>query len=185
MKRRMKHMVLCSCLFLLSFTFSFGAFGSNNKNRYSKAYRDVISRFERKNVSAGSQGQHFVYNLIYIDNNSIPELVCENYWGELRLNSLLEVYTFHEGKAKSVFSGHTPQSFLLYYPKKNSVMHYENAAISGFGVAGVSVKKIKNGTFETYVKKVPITDPKAPKRNGKYKTVQGKYSKNNILKRLK
>ena len=187
MKREKKVVRFCVFLVLITLILSGSVLGASSKKNYKKAYRNVISQFEKRNKNLYYSENHYRYSLIYIDKNKIPELVCDHYTESGRTGpGDLEVYTVYKGKVRRLFGGTVPQYFLQYRPKKNSILLFRNAAVSGYFVASVSIEKIQKGKLITLKKELPLSSyPELQKNTKKYKTVIGKYSKKKILKKLR
>ena len=68
---------------------------------YVDAYIDIVRSYEAR------PDQMFTYALIYVDGDSIPELVVENPESEFHeYGQDLNLYTYWDGKARTVFENH-------------------------------------------------------------------------------
>ena len=99
---------------------------------YQTAYADIVAEFEEHFADLG-----YTYDLIYFDDNDIPELVVDV--NGYRMN----VYTYDSGKVYMVINdwkyGASGNHGFEYIPKQN-VLHNQNADFAGAVV------------YETYLK---------------------------------
>ncbi len=185
MKKRIS--VLFVIFLLSTFSLSMGVFAATN---YKKAYRKVVHRFEQK--CKGEDYDKCLYNLIYIDKDKKPELICvaiklmpdgKNTW-----YSYSEYYTFYSGKERNFHEGWSNplsvhHSLPFYKPKKNK---YGFRVWDQGNISDVywSINKGKGSIIKTesYGR---IGDINNPSLNSKHKWIEGKYSKNKVLKKLK
>ena len=151
---------------------------------YKKAYRKEVNKFEKEKSSSGSE---CIYNLIYIDGDRTPELVCHNYGKYMGRNflSYMRIYTFYKGKSRCLFDFtvyNTPFRYGIYYkPKENSVFFRSTTWESHKdSICKIIKGKLINALSKQYVNETPPMDVW-----NEYKVrIEGKYSKKTILKKL-
>ena len=173
------------------------------KNAWAKAYLKVLEDLEYKD-------KYTSYDLIYVDNDNVPELVAgqDGYW--------INLYTFYKGKAVPVLK---QAAYGYEYIKKKNVIHrsvpdYDyNGAVYDVYYGKISkgkltdrnkkdltvryfVDKNKNGRFEAeeytsnpsyYYGKQKVSKKNFDKHTvkGSLKQIKGKVSYDNIVKKLK
>ena len=196
---------MCIPLFpLLLFVFSIPA----NAASYKKAYRKIVEQIEKKYGIMD-------YSLVYIDNNKSPELVCSSGGGAISIftyrkgkakcliNNSSDFERIQGGAMPGVGSywhysaGAHGAEFYYYIPKKNMLYcRFYSKYIGNYTDEGYGDKykymdiffNIKNGCFErkgTIIDDATkiVGDISSPRKN--YKDLIGKYSKKEILKKLK
>ena len=185
MKKRVSILVV---LFLIcTVSLSMSVFAASN---YKQAYRKVVNKFEQKYKS--SDYDKCLYNLIYIDEDKKPELICvaiklmsdgKKIW---YTNS--EYYTFYSGREKNFhevwmnpLGGHSSLPFYERKKNKYGFRIWDQGSISD---VYWSIRQGKGtvGSTESYGRTGNIYDPPL---NTKYKWIEGRFSKKEILKKLK
>ena len=181
MKKVSLFLVLIS-LFVLSLSISVTA------SNYREAYRKEINKFEKEKHSSGTSCK---YNLIYIDKDSKPELVCHSYPKSLGIRYLgyMRIYTFYNGSARCLFNDtvyNTPYRCGIHYkPKKNSVFFRTSTDYVTDIFSEIKNGKLVDVKSKSYTKS---SIGETPPMNvwDKYKVkIDGKYSKKKILSKLK
>ena len=185
MKKKLKKTIILTSLFLFMFLIP------ANAASYKKAYRAVVKKFEKK--YKGKDYDKCMYNLIYINKDKKPELICEaiklmpnsnNIW-----YSYSEYYTFYSGKTRrfcedwsNPFSAFFSLPF--YQPKKNvfGFRCWNQGSISDCFWKIKKGKRVKKAKTKEYGR---TGDVYSPKIASKYKWIKAKYSKKKILKKLK
>lgn len=89
----LKKTIILAVLLLFAFSVPVNAAG------YKKAYRKIVEQLK--------YADSFCYSLVYIDNNKIPELVCENSGG----GGGILIYTYKSGKAKCLTNKYISEEF--------------------------------------------------------------------------
>lgn len=89
----LKKTIILVALFLVTFSVPANAAG------YKQAYRKTINKIK--------YADSFKYALVYIDNDKIPELVCENSGG----GGGILIYTYKSGKAKCLTNKYISEEF--------------------------------------------------------------------------
>lgn len=187
MKRRRVWFVLLMLLMLLALSaLPVQAAGKG----YKKAYTNIVKRFEKKNPATRYASNK--YALIYLDNNKVPELVCDH------TGYYISVYTYKNGKARcltyrkdkygsSYYWAYGAMGNHGYYfrPKKNSVYNRDaNGAgqeyvDTFFKIKGYRLKATKSLKYD-----MTKAGTKLPERK-KYKMIRGRISAARMLKKLK
>ena len=154
---------------------------------YKKAYRKVVNKFEKNNAG---QSKVCVYDLIYINKDKKPELVCEckmMILDNINYQSYFEIYSFYSGKAKcSYWCRHTPASAYsmrpFYQPKKNVVgLRCWNQSLQWDEFGSLKNGKISFKTKRTYGRS---STHLYPSLEPTYQWIEGKISKRKILDSL-
>jgi hypothetical protein len=117
-----------------------------NHTKYSgawvDAYKAEIEKFASKNKE--TQYGKIRYNLIYIDNDDIPELVCS------KVGYFVTVYTYYNGKAKCIMDnwGYGAGGNSGYnYGKKTGIVSNENSDMAG-ALHYTTYWKLENGELK-------------------------------------
>lgn len=109
MKKTLKKLVLLMMAFTFMFSLNLTVSAASQKQKALKAYANFMA----------SQGSNVRFAIVYIDNDSVPELIreCNRSFG-------LRVYTYKNNKVTGLYSnwdsnGYSETTAFAYYPKKS------------------------------------------------------------------
>ena len=183
MKKKTRITILLTTLLLL-FAFAMPASAASTKSKALKAYKKLLAQKEitfvdRWHTKASFPTSKMKFALVYLDNNTVPELVIDNldnipimWYGEIGFSDFGNaVFTYKGGKLKQLDVYNSNWRFTKVYKKKgvfySNNTHHKKEAIYYY-IKGT--KTIDIGSFE----------------NGKYYNREnGKYYKNGAIKPIK
>ncbi len=190
MKYRNKSVCFFVLLFVITGLMAVSAFGAN----YKKAYRKIVKKFEKSYPPSSSKyiSDTNKYLLVYIDNDKIPELVCDHTY------YYLSIYTYKKGKTKCLTYckskygksytwpyGAMGNYGYSYLPKGNSVFNRNaNSAGAEYVDTFYRIKKGKLKCYNSIIYDMTKNGAVLPERK-EYLSLSGKYTKNKILNILK
>ena len=188
-EKMLKRILILVCMVMIVFINSFTVKAVSKKEKALRAYDEMLSKSSFNVKSNGMIGNKRIivkYETIncsfataYIDKNSIPELIVQNFTDTSHVAGYGAIFTYKNGKVKQI-AALSLNEFLKYYKKKGIIID----SYSGIGFSEQNYKKISNGKTKIFASTCKnFGNPGSKKK--RYFNANNELSKNNFNKLIR
>lgn len=186
----LKKILILVCIIMIVCINSFTIKAASKKEKALQAYDEMLSRSSFNVKSDGMIGNKKIivkyqtinssFAIAYIDKNSIPELIVQNFSDTSHVAGYGAIFTYKNGKVKQI-AALSLNEFLKYYKKKGVIID----TYSGMGFSEQSYKKISNGKIKAFASTSKNFGNPGSKKRVYYDAGYHRISKNNFNKLIK